>query len=370
MLITAVCLFSSIGPVEAQAPEKKTERTLPPARVEVVEVSQVPVVYRGYRESSTLEAMEEVVIYPRVTGRLEKFSVYEGEPVSKGQVIAELDHRDVDAQINSIKAQINVARARLESARASFENATNERERYRKLVKEGYATSQQLELKETAFLQAQADVTLQKASIQQYKAELARNEVNLSEYYIKSPIDGRVMEDYSHTVGAMISPSVAIARIGVTERLKAVIKAPSARAVHFRKDMKAHLNVTSLGARGLEGRVTLISPAVDTATRTTTVEVGLSNEKGELKPGMFAEVYIIEDEAENALVIPKEALFEQDGETFVFLVREGFVKKVIAIIGIENDIHYEVLDGLKMGDQVVVSGGNTLKDGDKVTVVQ
>jgi RND family efflux transporter MFP subunit len=370
IIIAALCQICSSGAVEAQDQEKPSGPALPPARVEVKKVERVPVLYRGFRESSTLEAMEEVVIYPRVTGRLEEFSVREGDPVKKGQVIAELDHRDVDAQINSIKAQINVAQARLASARASFENAKGERERYQKLVKEGYATSQQLESKETAYLQAQADVNLQKASIQQSKAELARNEVNLSEYFIKSPIDGRVMEDYSHTVGEMISPSVAIARVGVTEDLKAVIKAPSARSIHLRKGMKALLSITSLGSENLEGKITLISPSVDAATRTTTVEVGLSNGKDELKPGMFAEVFIIEKEVVNALAIPKDALFKKDGQTWVFVVEENVAVRTPVILGLENDTHFEVVQGLSEGEEIVVSGGNTLQDGDKVSVVR
>ncbi len=365
-----VFLLGTDHVLTAQTPEKRTSPGLPPARVEVVEVARIPVLYRGYRESSTLETMEEVIIYPRVTGRLEKFSAREGDLVKKGLVIAELDHRDVNAQINSIKAQIAVAEARLASSRASFANAKNERDRYQKLVKEGYATSQQLESKETSYLQALADIDLQKASIQQYRAELAKHEVNLSEYFVKSPIDGRVMDDYSHTVGEMISPSIAIAKIGVTERLKAVIKAPSGRAVRFRKGMKALVSVSSLPEGNFSGNIETISPSVDASTRTTTVEVTLVNDKDELKPGMFAEVYIIEKESENALVIPKEALFEKDGESFVFIVREDSAVKVPVSIGIENDIHYEILEGLKMGDLVVVSGGSTLRDGDKVTLVR
>ena len=60
----------------------------------------------------------------------------------------------------------------------------------------------------------------------------------------------------------------------------------------------------------------------------------------------------------------------KDGESFVFIVREDSAVKVPVSIGIENDIHYEILEGLKMGDLVVVSGGSTLRDGDKVTLVR
>lgn len=343
---------------------------LPPARVEVLKVEPMETFQKGYNESSTLEAIEEVVLYPKVSARLEELKVNEGDQVIKGQVLAELDHRDVEAQIDSIRAQIAVAEARLASSRANYLNAKNEVERYRKLVQEGYATTQQLEAKETLFLQGEADVRLSSATLDQAKAELQKQQVLLSEYFIRSPIDATVIEDYSHTPGAMLSPSVPVLHLGRIDRLKAVIKAPEARATLFSTGMKATVCVESIRNCTMEGVVSKISPQVDTRTRTVIVEVEVPNSGNRLKPGMFAEVFVIEQEVTNALVIPVSAVHTEEAGKFVFRVEDGQAIKVPVETGLEMDLEVQVTEGVNEGDAIVISGGDTLKDGEKVSVVE
>ncbi|HPI97828.1 MAG TPA: efflux RND transporter periplasmic adaptor subunit [Synergistales bacterium] len=351
------------APAPGQAP-------LPPARVEVLKVEPMETFQKGYNESSTLEAIEEVVLYPKVSARLEELKVNEGDKVIKGQVLAELDHRDVEAQIDSIRAQIAVAEARLASSRANYSNAKNEVERYRKLVQEGYATTQQLEAKETLFLQGEADVRLSSATLDQAKAELQKQQVLLSEYFIRSPIDATVIEDYSHTPGAMLSPSVPVLHLGRIDRLKAVIKAPEARATLFSTGMRATVCVESISNCTMEGVVSKISPQVDTRTRTVIVEVEVPNSGNRLKPGMFAEVFVIEQEVTNALVIPVSAVHTEEAGKFVFRVEDGQARKVPVETGLEMDLEVQVTEGVNEGDAIVISGGDTLKDGEKVSVVE
>jgi len=370
--IAAFYLLNPAGEKKADAidPQKEKEeiRNLP--RVEVSELVRIPVLRKEYKESSTLEALQEVVLYPRVTGRLEKFMAEDGQSVGKDQVIAELDHRETDAQISSIKAQIAVSEAQLASAKATYRNALAEKNRYKKLVEEGYATNQQLDDKETAYLQAEASVNLYTATIRQYKAELEKERVNLSEFFVKSPIDGKVLEDYSHTPGEMITTSIPIMQIGDTNRLKAVIQAPESRAVYFSEGMKALLKVDSAEGREFEGSVTLVAPSVDASTRTTKIEVKVDNSNGLLKPGMFAQVFIVERESKNALVMPREAVLAEGDGDYVLVIDGGKVKRRDFKAGIRTDKYIEVLDGLVAGDKVVVSGGTLLDDGEEVSVVE
>lgn len=355
---------TAVGNVE----EKGETPNLP--RVEVVELDRIPVLRKEYKESSTLEALKDVVLYSRVTGRLEKFLVDNGQSVGKGQIMAELDHRETDAQINSIKAQIAVSEAQYASAEATCRNALSERDRYKKLVEEGYATTQQLDDKETAYLQAAANVKLYGATIRQYKAELDKEHVGLSEYFVKSPIDGKVLEDYSHTPGEMITTSTPIVQIGDTNCLKAVIRAPESRAAYFSKGMRALLEVDSIEGNRFDGSVSLVAPSVDASTRTTRIEVEVDNSGGSLKPGMFAQVFIVEKESKNALVVPREAILTRDGKDYVLVVDVDKVEKREFKVGIETDKYIEILDGLAKGDKVVVSGGTLLEDGEKVAVMQ
>jgi len=353
-------------PDKPQVSEKK--ETIP--RVEVIELEKRVSFRRGYSESSTLDAVEEVIIYPKVSARLSEIKFSEGDSVKKGEVFAVLDHRDMDAQLESIKAQISVAKAKLESAMANFKNAENERKRYRRLLNEGYATTQQLETKETAYLQARSEVSLSKATVEQYRAELQKQQVMLSEYFLESPMEGKVMEDYSHSAGNMITPSTPVLHIAQVDELKAVIKAPQVRAVLFHEGMDAELEVESLPDIKFKGKISMISPMVDSSSRTSTLEVSVENEEGLLKPGMFSKVFIIEEEVEDAIVIPLEAVVEESGQKFVFRVTEGVAHKVKIQPGIEMDRQLQVREGLNEGDLVIISGGNTLSEGDRVSVVE
>jgi RND family efflux transporter MFP subunit len=372
ILLAAAAGFYYFGPVrEKQAKEieqQQANRTPTIPRVEVIEVSRRDIFRKGYKESSSLDPLEEVVIYPKVSARIAEIKVQEGDLVEKGQLLVELDHRDIDAQIASIKAQIAVSIASLESAKANYDNALKERDRYRRLVKEGFATTQQLDVKETAFAQARAQVNLNNATIQKNRSELKRQQVLLSEYFLESPLNGKVVNDYSHSVGTMVSPSTAVMHVARVDMLEAVIKAPQDRAVNFREGMKAELSVESFPGRTFYGKINTISPVVDPSTRTSTVKVVLENPDGLLKPGMFAEVFIVEKEVRDAYVIPREAVIITDDAKYVLTVSGDVVKRIDIEPGIETGQDLEVRKGLEEGDLVILSGGESLSDGDKVTV--
>jgi RND family efflux transporter MFP subunit len=107
---------------------------------------------------------------------------------------------------------------------------------------------------------------------------------------------------------------------------------------------------------------------VDPSTRTSTVKVVLENPDGLLKPGMFAEVFIVEKEVRDAYVIPREAVIITDDAKYVLTVSGDVVKRIDIEPGIETGQDLEVRKGLEEGDLVILSGGESLSDGDKVTV--
>jgi multidrug efflux pump subunit AcrA (membrane-fusion protein) len=107
---------------------------------------------------------------------------------------------------------------------------------------------------------------------------------------------------------------------------------------------------------------------VDASTRATTVKVVLENPDGLLKPGMFAEVFIVEKEVRDAYVIPREAVIITDDAKYVLTVSGDVVKRIDIEPGIETGQDLEVRKGLEEGDLVILSGGESLSDGDKVTV--
>ena len=129
--------------------------------------------------------------------------------------------------------------------------------------------------------------------------------------------------------------------------------------------MKALLTGDSFPGAAVEGKVSLVRPYVDTQTRTVQVEVSVDNGAigYRLKPGMFARVFLVEKSAENALVVPAEAVLE--GKAFI--VKDGKAVRVSVQAGLVLPDVVQVTGGLSSGDLVVVAGGSALKDGEAVS---
>ena len=339
-----------------------------PARVEILRVEPVPLVEQGFEESSTLEAKEEVVLYAKVSGRLEELFKHKGEYVRRGEIIARLDHREKDAKIRSAQAQVLVGNAQLAQAQAELENASMEQSRYERLFKEGYATQQQLDSKKTLYRTAKAQVDLAQAQLRQLRAELEALKVDLSEYTLKAPFDGVILEDYDLAPGNMITPSTPAARLADTDTLKAAIRAPESRVPRITPGMPAKLSVRGLENHTFEGSVRFISPFVDTSTRTTRVEVYVDNAATGhmLKPGMFAQVFFVEHRLENPLMVPADAVMGTNETFWVFTVREGKAFRQDVTPGIRHGENIQILEGLASGDLLIIRGGRNLQSGDEV----
>jgi membrane fusion protein (multidrug efflux system) len=339
-----------------------------PARVEVLSLKPVPLVEQGFEESATLEAKEEVTLYAKVSGRLEELFKAKGEAVTKGETIVRLDHREKDAKIRSAQAQVLVGNAQLAQAQAELENAAMEQSRYERLFKEGYATQQQLDSKKTLYRTAKAQVDLAQAQLRASRAEVEALRVDLSEYTLKAPFSGVILEDYDQSRGNMITPSNPVVRLGDTDILKAVVRAPESRVSRIIPGMPAKITVRGMENTSFEGTVQFVSPFVDSDTRTTRIEVQVDNAATghRLRPGMFVQVLFVEHRLENPLMIPADAVTQRNGDFLVFTVQDGkaFQQKVTP--GVRHGENLQILDGLAPGDLLIIRGGRNLNSGDEV----
>ncbi|MEJ2079744.1 MAG: efflux RND transporter periplasmic adaptor subunit, partial [Acidobacteriota bacterium] len=121
---------------------------------------------------------------------------------------------------------------------------------------------------------------------------------------------------------------------------------------------------------GLHGKVARISPVVDQSTGTVKVTVELVHGDSLFKPGAFVRVEIQTDTREGSVLIPKRAIVEEDGESFVFVAHENEVTRVRVQLGYQNGGSIEILNGVAAGDSVVVAGQGGLKEGSKIRLVE
>lgn len=322
-------------------------------------------------QNMQVDAVERVELLPRVTGRLLALHVKQGDRVKKGQVVATLEHEQQDALILSTIAQAASARADTEKARAEMLNAKTDLDRYSRLVKEGFCTQQQYDAIQTEYTSAEASYRAALAKERQYEAEEKRVKSEKNDYIIRAPIDGIVLNDYSLTAGAMISPSSPILDIADPRMLKATLRVPELKIFSVAVGMPVTLRFDALPGESFGGSVTRIDQYVDPATRTSSVEIVLDNEKqagGRLRPGMFGQAAIVEKSFAGTLTVPEGALHASETGLYVYVVADDKAAQREVATGIQDGGRVQILGGLAEGDEVITFGGNNLRDGEAVTV--
>lgn len=343
------------------------------ASVRVEEATSNATVRDSIVQNTSIEAVNRVELLPRVTGRLEKLHVKPGDTVKAGQIVATLEHEQQDALIGSTQAQVASAKADSERAKAEMMNAKTNLERYRRLVKEGFSTQQQYDSIETAYTSAKASYAAALAKERQAGAELGRVRSAKSDYIMLAPLSGTVLNDYSLTPGAMISPSSPIIDIADLRTLKATLKIPESKIFAVKSGMPVFLKFDALPNEEFVGSVTRIDQYVDPATRTSSVEIELDNNAaagGRLRPGMFGQASIVENEVRNAIVVPEGALQSSETGFYLFVVENETARLKNVSTGIKQGNTIQITEGLKPGEKVIVFGGKNLNDGEKVTVTQ
>ncbi len=367
ILLTAIGIYSRREALFSQASNGNGKLA---AAVKIETVKADKTVRESIVQNTSIDAVDRVELLPRVTGRLEKLHVRQGDQVKKGQVIAALEHDQQDALIGSVRAQAASAKADTERAKAEMMNAKTTLDRYERLVKEGFSTQQQYDSVETAYSSARASYNASLAKERQAAAELERVSSAKADYIMVAPIDGTVLNDFSLTTGAMISPNSPIIDIANLSKLKATLKIPESKIFVVKNGMPVFLKFDALPEKEFVGKVTRVDQYVDPSTRSSSVEIELDNREtgGQLRPGMFGQASIVEREIKNAVLIPENALHESETGHYVLLEEQGTAKLRVVSTGTRQGHLIHITDGLKPGDRVIIFGGSTLNDGDKVTV--
>jgi RND family efflux transporter MFP subunit len=287
-------------------------------------------------------------------------AVEEGVSVKKGQQLAIIDHDVYLAQLVAAKASVRAKEVELA-------DAEREKKRVIALYEGGSATEQSRDKAVTAAELAAASLSLAKANL-----ELAQ--INLRESMIVSPIDGIVTAKHIDE-GNLIRSGDQIVTIADMRTVRVIVAATEKYGAQITVGMPAKIKVDAFAGRTFDASVHSIHPALDAQTHTIQVEIRLDNEGLLLKPGMFARVTLITKRKENVVVIPRDVVLGgKIDKHYVYVVEEASAGKIarkhFVEIGIEQADRYEITNGLKAGETLVVNGMNYLADGMDVEVVR
>lgn len=342
-----------------------------PVRTAAVQAGSVT---NAIKLTGALEATRTVDVMPKIAGRLETLALEDGTPVLEGlavtnrQVIAVIDHRDIRAQLAQAKAAVQTARAAIATAKVVLKDRDRERKRMEKLFTEGSTTEQQRDLAVTAYEQSVTGLAQTEAQLVQAQAAVEVIDVNLTEAFLHAPMDGVVSAKYVDP-GAMVNATTRIVQVIPMEELKFLIAIPGPY-LHLLTAGKTAVSVYSDAAPGrtFTGLIARIYPAVDPVTRTATVEVRLKNERNEagewlLRPGLYAEGRIILEVKSGVVTLPADVVLRRGARFLAFAVKNGKAETRELKIGVRDGNTLEIVEGLRVGEQVVVMGQHRLTDG-------
>ena len=273
----------------------------------------------------------------------------EGSAVAAGQTVARVTGED---------ARLH---AGLESSRRSLEAAQAQLKRREELFAAKLASEEELHQAEEA--------------VETARYQYERSSLNAAKATLASPIDGtilRLARDANGRPladGQIVASGFAVAEIGPLDDLIADIDLIGPELARVQPGLVARIRHYAFEDASIDGQVIRLSPTMDPVRHTFRAEVAVHNEARLLRPGMFVEVTVVVEQRAEVNVVPRQAIASRGGKNVVFLLDGQRVNRRDVSLGLGDDDQVQILNGLALGDRVVVRGLETLTDGTRVRVI-
>lgn len=281
---------------------------------------------------------EEVALSFETSGKIVEISFTEGTSVRKGQLLAKVNDKPLQAQLKRLQAQLELAQNRV----------------YRQ---------EQLLKKDAASQEAYEEA---KTNLATLEAEIEGVKVNIGLTELHAPFDG-VIGLRQVSVGAYANPSTVVAKLTKITPLKVEFSVPERYASQIKKGVNMDFNVEGYN-EAFHAQVYAVESSVDRDQHVFTARGLYPNANHKLLPGQYASILLKKEEIPNALVIPSESIVPEMGVDKVFCYRAGKAMPVEIVAGIRTAGEVQVLSGLVPGDTIITSGTLQLRMGLPVTL--
>ena len=409
-LVSLASIVLVLGSALGCSGDKQTEPT--------VSVQVVPVKKATIEQTVTSEAilfpLAQSAIVPKISAPVKTFYVNRGSKVHEGQLLAKLESRDLAAAAqdnqgaydqaqaayaiataSTLPEEIQKAQGDTQAAKLALEAEQKLYDSRQDLYKQGALPRKDLDQASVTLTQArsqyeiaqhhldalmaggkQEEIKSAKGQLQSAKGKYLGAEAQLNYSEIRSPING-VVTDRPLYPGEMAAAGTPLLTVMDTRTVVARAHIPQEQAALLKVGDKATVAVA--GGSGeddaIEGRVTVVSPALDPNSTTVEVWVQAKNPKGRLRPGTSVQISMLARAVPNAVVIPAAAvLTAPDGSSYVMVVAsenrgsDNRAHQKTVKTGIRQGDQVQILDGLAEGDRVVASGAYGLPDNTKIRV--
>lgn len=285
-------------------------------------------------------ANESIEVASRISSVVERIGFEEGETVKAGQLLLELDH-------DELEADVAMAEAALQKTRSQFER------------RQGLAATRVISELEIEELQAEVRIA---------EAELRAARARLDKAFIRAPFSG-VVGLRLVSIGDLVGPETLITSLDDMSTIKLAFTVPETFLATVRKGTPIEARSEVYPDEQFLGEVSIVDPRVDQATRSVTVIARLPNADGLIKPGMFLTVDL-QRERDGVLLVPEQALAPRQGRQYLFTVEDGTAVEKEVQLGARAPGLAEIKAGLAPGMLVITEGTQKVRDGAPVTIAQ
>ena len=309
LLVLGLTACGSSDEEEAWSGRSRGEAPTPSVEVVQTQRGSLPL---EQRLSGTVQARNQVSIYPEITARVEDVMAQSGDFVERGQPLVRLRDRTYREQVRQAEANVNIQRAQVRQAQAQLSELQSELRRIEQLADREFSSRQQLEALQAQVEGAEADVAAAEAQVEQAESTLSERQADLAQTVVRSPVTGRIgRRDVE--IGQRVDGSSRLFDVGDLSFVRVRVSLTDEMLSRIREGQTAQITSEMLPDTTITAQVSRISPFLDENSFSTDAEIDIPNEGNLLRPGMFVNVAVLYGESQQATLIPNSALYEDPG---------------------------------------------------------
>ncbi|WP_282016808.1 efflux RND transporter periplasmic adaptor subunit [Salegentibacter mishustinae] len=319
-------------------------------RLDLVMIQEInDTLFKHYAEvQGDVATDENIVVYAEFSGILQDLRVKEGEQVNKGEVLAKIDDGGLSSELAQLETQATLAKTTFE--------------RQKRLWEQNIGSEMQ-------YLEAKTNYESMQNSVNRLKSQLDKT-------IVRAPFSG-IIDEVLTEEGEVVNPGQSqLFRLVSLKNMYVEADVPEGYLNKINKGTEVLVEISSLG-REFEGEVKRVGNTINPNNRSFSIQIAVPNENGMLKPNQIATLKLNDYTAENAVIIPENALLKNaQGESVVFILKEkeegedniGIAKRQIVKTGYTYNNKIEITSGLETGETLIVEGAKNLRDGQEVKI--
>lgn len=281
---------------------------------------------------------EEVNLSFETSGKITDIFFTEGTQIKRGELLAKVNDRQLQAQLKRLEAQVPLAEDRVFRQNALLKRDAVSKEAYE---------------------QVKTELATLNADIEHIKASIEMTE-------LRAPFDG-IIGLRQVSAGAYASPTTVVAKLTKVTPLKVEFSVPERYAREIKKGTNLEFKIEGK-LKAYQAQVYATESSLDAETHSLTIRALYPNRHNELLPGRYTDIRLMQKEIENAIAIPSEAIVPEMGKNKVFVYRNGVAEPVEIEIGIRTEAEVQAIQGLSAGDTILTSGTLQLRKGMPVKI--